>query len=127
MPVKRPHGWGPPESRTTRKTAVVSRRAVVAAGLGRAAPPAARPAWAEAPAAPAPDRKDDATAPHPPRARQDPWRRTFHGIEHVDEYAWLRASNWRAALGDPSPLPPAVLEHPRAPKAYAARVPASLG
>src|SRR5689334_15431841 len=127
MPIKRPHGSGPPESRTTRKTAVVSRRAVVAAGLGLVGPSAVRPAWAEAPVDPAPDRKEDATAPRPPRARQDPWRRTFHGIEHADEYAWLRASNWRAALADPSRLPPEHLQHHQARNAYADTVSASLG
>src|SRR4051794_41840551 len=107
MPVKRPHGWGPPENRTTRKTAVVSRRVVVAAGLGLVGPTAVWPTWAEAPVDPAPDRKDGATAPRPPRARQIPWRRTFHGIELVDEYAWMRASNWRGGPGGASPLPPA--------------------
>src|SRR4051794_4458700 len=127
MPVKRPSGWGPPENRTMCKTAVVSRRVVVAAGLGLVGPTAVRPAWAEAPVDPAPDRKDDATAPRPPRMRQDPWRRTFHGIEHVDEYAWLRASNWRAALEDPSRLPPEILEHLRAENAYADWFLAPLG
>ena len=127
MPVKRPRGWEMPESQTTHKAVVVSRRAVVAAGLGLVGPTAVWPTWAEAPVDPAPDRKDGATAPRPPRARQDPWRRTFHGIEHVDEYAWLRASNWRAALEDPSRLPPEILEHLRAENAYADWFLAPLG
>src|SRR3954462_12646999 len=103
MPVKRPRGWEMPESETTHKAVGVSRRVVVAAGLGLVGPTAVWPTSAEAPVDPPPHRKDGATAPRPPRARQIPWRRTFHGIEHVDEYAWLRASNWRGGRGGPTP------------------------
>ena len=64
---------------------------------------------------------DDKTiAPRPPRPRQEPLRRSFHGRELVDEYAWMRAPNWQAALDDPSLLPPDILDHLRAENAYAA-------
>jgi oligopeptidase B len=62
---------------------------------------------------------DNWIAPRPPQARQDPLRRTIHETELVDEYAWLRAPNWQAALNDPSLLPPEILEHLRAENAYA--------
>ena len=62
---------------------------------------------------------ENAIAPRPPRPRQEPARRTFHGRELVDEYAWMRATNWQAALDDPSLLPPEILGHLRAENAYA--------
>ena len=62
---------------------------------------------------------DNWIAPRPPKARQDPLRRTIHQTELVDEYAWLRAPNWQAALNDPSLLPTEILEHLRAENAYA--------
>src|SRR3954471_20881149 len=119
MRIKRLRGWEVPESRAIPESVVFSRRAIMAGGLVLAGAAAARPVWAEAPANPAADHKNNPTAPRPPRARQDPWRRTFHGIELVDEYAWLRASNWQAALDDPSLLSPEILEHLRAENAYA--------
>ena len=36
-----------------------------------------------------------------PRARRRPSSRINHGIERVDEYAWLRADNWQAVMRDP--------------------------
>lgn len=59
-------------------------------------------------------------APTPPAADQRPSRRTFHGLDLEDEYAWLRAPNWREALRDPALLPPDILAHLRAEARYAA-------
>jgi oligopeptidase B len=61
---------------------------------------------------------ENAIAPRPPRPRQEPLRRVFHGRELVDEYAWMRAPNWQAALDDPSLLPRAILDHLQAENAY---------
>src|SRR5215212_10833520 len=98
MPIKRVRALETPESRAIPETVVFDRRAIMAGGLVLAGTAAVWPAWAEAPAisAVSPD-KEGARAPRPPRARQDPLRRTFHGIDLVDEYAWLRAPNWRMA------------------------------
>jgi oligopeptidase B len=65
------------------------------------------------------DLEDNVIAPRPPRPRQEPVRRVFHGREVVDEYAWLRAPDWQAALDDPSLLPREILDHLRAENAYA--------
>lgn len=43
--------------------------------------------------------------PRPPVADVRPLRRTVHGIEIIDEYAWLRADNWQEVLRDPAKLP----------------------
>ncbi|MFN3891190.1 MAG: S9 family peptidase [Beijerinckiaceae bacterium] len=59
-------------------------------------------------------------APAPPAAERRPQRRVHHGFELVDEYAWLRAPNWREALRDPGLLPPDILAHLRAEAEYAA-------
>jgi oligopeptidase B len=40
----------------------------------------------------------------PPRAPLRPHASTHHGIERVDDYAWLRASNWQAVMRDPEAL-----------------------
>ncbi len=41
----------------------------------------------------------------PPRAVSRPLRLVAHGHERTDDYAWLRADNWREALRDPGRLP----------------------
>src|SRR5215212_2085047 len=128
MPIKRVRALETPESRAISETVVFDRRAIVAGGLVLAGTAAIWPAWAEAPAISAVSHDEEgARAPRPPRARQDPLRRTFHGIDLIDEYAWLRAPNWRMALDDPSQLPPEILAHLRAENAYADRVLARLG
>ena len=45
-------------------------------------------------------------APTPPRADKRPQENHAHGITWQDDYAWIRAENWREVLGEPSKLPP---------------------
>ena len=40
----------------------------------------------------------------PPRATRRPLTSTHHGIVRVDDYAWLRASNWQAVMRNPAVL-----------------------
>jgi oligopeptidase B len=40
----------------------------------------------------------------PPRAPRRPLTSIQHGIARVDDYAWLRASNWQAVMRDPEAL-----------------------
>jgi oligopeptidase B len=54
----------------------------------------------------------------PPRAEQRIQKQTNHGIERVDEYAWLRADNWRDVFRDPAVLDPAIRAHLDAENAY---------
>ena len=37
----------------------------------------------------------------PPVAQRQPTFSVVHGIELVDEYAWLRADNWQEVMRDP--------------------------
>ncbi len=55
-----------------------------------------------------------------PRARRCPLAATLHGIERVDDYAWLRADNWQAVMRDPALLDPAIRAHLEAENAYTA-------
>ncbi len=43
--------------------------------------------------------------PRPPVVEARPARRVVHGVELVDEYAWLRADNWQDVLRNPQALP----------------------
>jgi oligopeptidase B len=49
-----------------------------------------------------------ASPPDEPRAQQRPFERTLHGVRLVDEYAWLKADNWREVMRDPFQLDPAI-------------------
>ena len=40
----------------------------------------------------------------PPRAPRRPLTSIQHGIARLDDYAWLRASNWQAVMRDPKAL-----------------------
>lgn len=40
-----------------------------------------------------------------PKHRRTARREIAHGVERTDEYAWMRALNWKEALADPSKLP----------------------
>jgi oligopeptidase B len=42
-----------------------------------------------------------------------------HTIARVDDYAWLRAVNWRAVMRDPSLLDHSIKAHLEAENAYA--------
>ena len=46
-----------------------------------------------------------AAAPTPPPIDKRPTTRTVHGTEITDDYAWIRAENWREVLQDPATLP----------------------
>lgn len=78
-----------------------------------------------APPAHVPDRAA-ADVPAPPSAAQEPVRLSIHGIERVDPYSWLRASNWRDVLEDPAKLDPAIRAHIEAENRYAGAVLAPL-
>ncbi|MGC2411042.1 MAG: S9 family peptidase [Methyloceanibacter sp.] len=54
----------------------------------------------------------------PPRASRRPFTSTRHGIVRVDDYAWLRAANWQAAVRDPNVLDGEIRAHLEAENAY---------
>src|SRR3989442_14628293 len=55
----------------------------------------------------------------PPAAARRPIRLTAHGIERVDDYAWLRDPNWRDVVQDPTRLAPEIRAYIEAENAYA--------
>jgi oligopeptidase B len=57
---------------------------------------------------------------NPPLAKRKPEAQSRHGVEWVDDYAWLRAPNWREVLRDPGALPSDIHAHLEAENAYAA-------
>ncbi|WP_158817092.1 S9 family peptidase [Methylocapsa sp. S129] len=57
----------------------------------------------------------------PPSATKFPETRSAHGVRWIDDYAWIRAHNWREVLRDPSALPPAIHDLLKAENAYAER------
>ncbi|WP_395698130.1 S9 family peptidase [Methylocella sp.] len=61
-----------------------------------------------------------APVPPPPAARE-PHVARVHGVELSDEYAWMRAENWREVLRDPSALPADVRAALEAENEYAAQ------
>lgn len=64
----------------------------------------------------------DAKAAPAPMAARRLSQRTVHGVELVDDYAWLRAANWQEALRDPAVLPAPIREHLVAENVYAETV-----
>lgn len=60
-----------------------------------------------------------ANAVHAPTAERRPERKVVHGVELVDEYAWLRAANWQEILSDPARTPDDIRAHLVAENAYA--------
>jgi len=54
-----------------------------------------------------------------PLAARRPSISRHHGIERVDDYAWLRADNWQAVMRDPTALAPDIRAHLEAENAYA--------
>jgi oligopeptidase B len=57
-----------------------------------------------------------------PIAKKLPVARLAHGIAWVDDYAWIRAENWREVLRQPEALPSEIKEWLMAENAYAERV-----
>jgi oligopeptidase B len=55
----------------------------------------------------------------PPRAAQRPVERHAHGVSWRDDYAWIRAENWREVLRDPTRLPTDIRALLEAENAYA--------
>ena len=62
--------------------------------------------------------KDSTTVPAPPVAKIEPVRTTHHGIERIDDYAWLRADNWREVMRDPNLLASDIRSHLEAENAH---------
>ena len=60
-----------------------------------------------------------APIPPPPRAEVRPTRLSAHGFAWADDYAWIRADNWREVLRDPSELPRDIRALLEAENAYA--------
>ena len=68
---------------------------------------------------PASGASGDASLPAPPRAEARPTRLSAHGVAWTDDYAWIRAANWREVLRDPGRLPPDVRTLLKAENVYA--------
>ena len=62
----------------------------------------------------------------PPVAARKRVRLKAHGIVREDDYAWLRAKNWREVVQDPSRLAPAIRAYLQAENKYADAVQAPL-
>jgi len=56
--------------------------------------------------------------PPAPHAERRPKTSRWHGITLTDDYAWLRADNWREVMRDPSVLDPKIREYLEAENAY---------
>lgn len=56
--------------------------------------------------------------PLPPRPETRPAVQTIHGVTLSDDYAWLRAENWKDVLRDPDALPSEIRSHLEAENAY---------
>ena len=54
----------------------------------------------------------------PPSAARRPNIATWHGVELVDDYAWLRAANWQDVMRDPAVLDPEIRAYLEAENAY---------
>ena len=54
---------------------------------------------------PAGEASAQSSVPTPPRAEARPTQLSAHGLSWADDYAWIRADNWREVLRDPSRLP----------------------
>ncbi len=55
----------------------------------------------------------------PPHAARRPTTRTVHGVPLTDDYAWLRADNWRDVMRDPKLLAADIRAYLEAENAYA--------
>lgn len=73
------------------------------------------------------DEPERSTFPAPPVADRRPSVTLHHGVELVDEYAWLRAGNWDAVIDDPDALAPDIRAYLEQENQYAEAVTAPLG
>ncbi len=62
------------------------------------------------------------TPAKPPKIMQESHVSTLHGVQLQDDYAWLRAHNWRDVLQDGKVLPEPIKKHLHAENRYSARV-----
>jgi oligopeptidase B len=62
-----------------------------------------------------------ASPPAEPQAEQRPLERTLHDLRLIDEYAWLKAENWREVMRDPFQLNPAIRAYLQAENDYCER------
>src|SRR5262245_24130517 len=67
-------------------------------------------------------RQDNDSDAATPQAVRQPETKTVHGIVLTDDYAWLRADNWREVLRDPAALPKDIRTYLEAENAYAAAI-----
>ncbi|MGC9956351.1 S9 family peptidase [Roseiarcus sp.] len=68
---------------------------------------------------PAGEASAQSSVPKPPRAEARPTQLSAHGLSWADDYAWIRADNWREVLRDPSRLPADIRALLKAENAYA--------
>jgi len=54
-----------------------------------------------------------------PRAQQRPVVQSWHGVRLTDEFAWLKAANWRDVMREPAALDPDIRAYLDAENAYA--------
>src|SRR5262245_5827196 len=54
----------------------------------------------------------------PPRAARQPKVNTWHGVELVDDYAWLKADNWQEVMREPGALDADIRAYLNAENAY---------
>lgn len=67
------------------------------------------------------DQYAQTTALIPPVAEIRPLHDVRHGIERVDDYAWLRAENWQEVMRDPASLNAAIRAYLEAENAHTAK------
>jgi oligopeptidase B len=65
------------------------------------------------------DRQHDSALPPEPHASKHPVESVWHGVTLTDEFAWLRASNWREVMRDPVALDSEIRACLEAENAYA--------
>ena len=63
---------------------------------------------------------DRTRLPPAPDAERRPHTTTRHGVTLSDDYAWLRADNWREVMRDPAVLDPAIRDYLEAENGYTA-------
>src|SRR5688500_14112529 len=68
------------------------------------------------------DRQPQAPLPDAPIAPVEPHVFEVHGTRVQDDYAWLKAENWKEVLKDPRALPARIRSYLEAENAYAAAV-----